>query len=81
METTSNQRWSNGRSSYRPAGEPIDTRRYEVAEIPLDTPAKLFVVSHHYSRSYPAARRRFGMYRGGSLVVVRDKRQARPVRV
>lgn len=64
------QRWSARRSSYRPAGEPIDTRRYEVAPIDTDTPAKAFVLAHHYSGSYPAARRRFGLYRGTRLVGV-----------
>jgi hypothetical protein len=64
------QRWSARRASYRPAGEPIDTRRYEVASIDLDTPAKAFVVEHHYSGTYPAARRRFGLYRGTRLVGV-----------
>ena len=29
--------------------------------------AREFVERHHYSRSYPAARRRFGLYRGGEL--------------
>jgi hypothetical protein len=65
------QRWRARRDSYRPAGEPIDTRRYEVAPIAADGPAKAFVVATHYSASYPAARFRFGLYRrGGELVGV-----------
>jgi hypothetical protein len=63
-------RWRRRRSSYRPAGEPIDTRRYEVALIPGDLDARAFVVAHHYSGSYPAARLRFGLYRGQALVGV-----------
>jgi len=64
------QRWRAGRDSYRPAGEVIDTSKYEVAEITDDTPAKAFVVEHHYSGGYPAARFRFGLYRAGDLVGV-----------
>ncbi len=67
---STNQRWRAGRDHYRPACEPIDPRRYEVASIPDDNPAKRFVLEHHYSRSYPAARFRFGLYRGPALVGV-----------
>lgn len=61
------QRWLRGRASYRPRGEPIDTSRFEVAAVATDREPKAFVVEHHYSRSYPAARRRFGLYEGGDL--------------
>jgi len=55
------QRWRARRASYRPAGEVFDTRRAEVAL--LDEPtAKHFVQTHHYSRSYPAARLRAGIF-------------------
>lgn len=64
------QRWRNKRDSYRPAGEPIQTSRYEVAPIADDRTAKDFVLAHHYSGSYPAARRRFGLYRSTQLVGV-----------
>jgi hypothetical protein len=57
-----NQRWLLHRDSYRPAGEVIDTRRFEVAEICDDATAKSFVLQHHYSGTYPAARFRFGIY-------------------
>lgn len=70
MRTTVTQRWRAGRDEYRPAGEPIEVGRYEVAPIPGDAPAKAFVLAHHYSASYPAARRRFGLYRSGELVGV-----------
>jgi hypothetical protein len=62
-----NQRWKDRRASYRPAAEPIRTRLYEVASIPGDTQARAFVEQHHYSGSYPAARFRFGLYRGSAL--------------
>lgn len=64
------QRWRDRQGLYRPLGEPIDTRAYEVAEIPDDTTARAFVELHHYSGSYPAARRRYGLYRGAALVGV-----------
>lgn len=70
MLTTTCQRWRARRGSYRPAGEIIRTADYDVAPIPGDKVAKAFVVEHHYSGSYPAARERIGLYRGGELVGV-----------
>jgi hypothetical protein len=64
------QRWRSGRDAYRPAGEVIDPREFDVAPIATDNEAKAFVVGHHYSGSYPAARWRFGLYRHGVLVGV-----------
>jgi hypothetical protein len=64
------QRWRGGRSSYRPAGEVLDPKQYEVAPILDDTTAKSFVVEHHYSGTYPAARVRFGLHKGPDLVGV-----------
>jgi hypothetical protein len=64
------QRWRTGRASYRPAGEVINPSAYEVAPIPGDSEAKAFVLRHHYSGTYPAARWRFGLYRGAGLVGV-----------
>jgi hypothetical protein len=65
-----NQRWRARLTSYRPAGEPIDPRRYEVGTIANDNAPKAFVERHHYSGSYPAARFRFGLYRGAELAGV-----------
>lgn len=62
LPTPGCQRWSAGRQSFRPPGETIDPGRHEVAPIDEAT-AKKFVVTHHYSRSYPAARARFGLFR------------------
>ncbi len=70
MITPVNQRWRDRRGSYRPAGEPIETRRYEVGRIEDDDTPKAFVIRHHYSGSFPAARFRFGLYRAGQLVGV-----------
>lgn len=55
------QRWRQGRDSYRPAGEPIDTRRYGV-EVMGKVEAKAFVETQHYSGSYPAERMQVGLY-------------------
>lgn len=70
MITTTVQRWRWRRDTYRPAGEVIRTADFEVAPIPDDRTAKTFVLTHHYSASYPAARFRFGLYRGSELVGV-----------
>lgn len=70
MIATATQRWRDRRDSYRPAGEPITTRLYEVEPMPSDAEAKAFVVRHHYSGSYPAARRRFGLFHRSALVGV-----------
>jgi hypothetical protein len=64
-----NQRWRHGRASYRPAGETIVTSEYAVERLPEGT-ARAFVIGHHYSSSYPAARERFGLFRGSELVGV-----------
>lgn len=61
------QRWNDGRDTRRPAGEPIRTSEYEVAEID-ESIAKAFVTTHHYSKSYPAARFRHGLMHHGELV-------------
>lgn len=70
MKTSVVQRWRDRRDSYRPAGEPIRTSAYEVAEFGSDTVARGFVERHHYSASYPAARFRFGLHRDAQLVGV-----------
>lgn len=63
-------RWRARCARYRPAGEVVDVSRYEVAAIPDDRTARAFVEQHHYSGSYPAARRRFGLYERGEFVGV-----------
>jgi hypothetical protein len=64
-----NQRWLFRRDKYRPAGETIRTADYSVEPIG-ETAAKDFVVMHHYSGTYPAARFRFGLFRGSKLAGV-----------
>lgn len=70
MITTTVQRWTDRRSSYRPAGETITTSSFEVAKIESDADAKSFVLRHHYLATYPAALARFGLYRAGELLGV-----------
>ena len=64
-----NQRWRDRIDSYRSPAEVIVPREYEVAALE-EMPAKAFVLQHHYSASYPAARFRFGLHRHGALVGV-----------
>lgn len=61
------QRWRGRRASYRRPDETIDPRHFEVA--PIDHDAALSCIrEHHYSGTYPSARARFGLFRGGALV-------------
>jgi hypothetical protein len=69
METSYCQRWRERRDSYRPVGETIIPAEYEVACLP-ERDAKAYVITHHYSASYPAARFRYGLHRRGQLVGV-----------
>jgi hypothetical protein len=62
------RRWRAGRTTYRPAGELIKTADYDVALLPRDTEATQFILEHHDSPSYPAARWRFGLFRAAQLV-------------
>ena len=70
MIADSCQRWRDHRDAYRPAGEPIRTAVYEVAEMASDREARAFVERHHYSGSFPAALRRYGLFRRDELVGV-----------
>lgn len=63
------QRWRAGRHSYRPAGEVITPRHYEVAEIDRAT-AKRFIVETHYAKSFPSPRWCFGLFYGPLLAGV-----------
>jgi hypothetical protein len=63
------QRWRDGRHSWRTDTDRFDPRRYQVREIG-ETAAKAYVIRAHYSRSFPAARLRYGMYERDRLVGV-----------
>ena len=68
--TDVSQRCTDRRTRFVVPGNVFDPRHYEVAPIPDDATARAFVLQHHYSASYPAARFRFGLYWGGLLVGV-----------
>lgn len=70
MKTPVVQRWRDHRGTYRPAGEVIDTRSYEVVTLPDNTTAKAFVQRHHYAGSFSSSVHRFGLFRGRHLVGV-----------
>lgn len=62
------QRWRDGASRWRPAGELIEPSRYTVLPIG-EACAKRFVEDHHYSGSYPAAKLRYGLFEDGRRLV------------
>src|SRR5579885_1848806 len=64
-----NQRWRERQHTFRRPDEYIATREYEVAAVG-EVQAKNFVLRHHYSNSYPAARFRFGLFHRGHLAGV-----------
>lgn len=65
------QRWRGRRHFFVAPERRFNPHGWEVSAIPDDNTAKQFVVRHHYSRSYPSARRRFGLYApGGALTGV-----------
>lgn len=63
------QRWRDGRATWRPATEPFRPGRYTVGEL-AEPPARQFVRRHHYSRAWPAAALRYGLFEGVHLVGV-----------
>lgn len=69
MRASSCQRWRDRRANFRQAGELFDPRQGHVEPI-SESIAKAFIVQHHYSGSYPAARFRAGMYWRGGLAGV-----------
>lgn len=64
-----NQRWLARKAIFRRPDEQIRPSEYDVDQLD-ESAAKAFVVGHHYSGSYPAARERFGLWRRGELVGV-----------
>lgn len=70
METHVTQRWRKRKARYRPAGETINPRHYEVAVLDDEKLAKEFVAENHYLETLPPVRRRFGLYRRTRLVGV-----------
>lgn len=70
MRVLLSQRWGLGRSSYARPGDRFNPADFDVEVIGVDAPAKSFVIAQHYSKSYPAARERVGLYERGELVGV-----------
>ncbi len=61
-ESSSCQRWTLGRHSWRHLSEGgFDARQFSVAEIP-ESVARSFVCRHHYAASYPAGRMAWGLF-------------------
>jgi len=65
-----NQRWRNRLHAWRDPHECINTRAYSVEAIASDAVAKAFILQHHYSGTYPAARFRYGLYDAHGLAGV-----------
>lgn len=65
------QRWSEQLPLWQLAdpGDRFAAKSYEVHPI-ADAAAKAYVVRHHYSGTFPAASRRYGLFRAGALVGV-----------
>lgn len=63
-----NQRWREGRASYRVPEEVIRTRDYEVVTMATEREVRELIAAHHYLRTLPPSRFRFGLYRHGALV-------------
>lgn len=63
------QRWLFKRARYRPSGERINPRAYEVSAIG-SAPANAFVRAHHYSGTPVYDRYRYGLFQSGRLVGV-----------
>lgn len=69
MITDFEQRWNRRKAVFIPPTDCVDVRQLEVAVIP-EAVAKTFVCANHYSASFPASRRRFGLFQCGILVGV-----------
>ena len=63
MITSHSQRWRDGRTIFV-RGEAFDPASYSVRTIG-EQDARAFVVDHHYSKSFPAARHSVGLFRRG----------------
>ncbi|MFD8671390.1 hypothetical protein ACFV1U_39325 [Streptomyces microflavus] len=60
------QRWNGRQHSFRHVSDGgFDAQRYTVEILP-ERDAKAFVLKHHYSRSFPSARFRYGLFDHGT---------------
>lgn len=63
------QRWRDRRDRYVPNGSTINPADFSVAAVD-ERAARAFVIQHHYSGSFPAARLSVGLFRGRELAGV-----------
>lgn len=63
-----NQRWRNGRDFYRVPDEVIRTSDYEIVTMTTEREIRQLIETHHYLKSLPPSRWRFGLYRHEQLV-------------
>lgn len=63
-----NQRWRERRTSYRVPEKVIRTRDYEVVTMATEREVRELIATHHYLRTLPPSRFRFGLYRHDALV-------------
>lgn len=70
MQANRCQRWWQGRERYisAHADDSFDARRFS-ADLVDDATARRFVLAHHYSRSYPAACFRVGLFGPGARLL------------
>lgn len=61
------QRWRDKKPVFQVRENCFNPRIHDVAPIDEKT-AKDFILNTHYSRSFPASRRRFGLFRRGALI-------------
>lgn len=67
MDTNFTMRWRNGKAIFQVRENCFNPRIHDIAPIDVKT-AKKFIVDSHYSKSFPASRRRFGLFRRGNLI-------------
>lgn len=67
METNVAQRWRNKKPVFIVRDNCFNPRIHDIAPIDEKT-AKAYIISSHYSKSFPASRRRFGLFRRGELI-------------
>lgn len=71
MLTDVSQRWRERKTFFVDGSRLFNPRGFEVAEI-SESEAKDYILRTHYSGTYPAARRRFGLFLGGTLIGCAD---------
>jgi hypothetical protein len=56
------QRWLHRNTTWRPQREPFDPQRYSVTPLPHTRIAKDFILTHHYSGTFPVALACYGLF-------------------